>query len=258
MHADVRLTFVLYGIAFTTNRKEWLFHNGLQWWRNMALRPTKAWVKGEQFAKRTTSFTAAEKSIQEHGLAKAVVLSMVVMKKNGKDVLLDAVSEIGFDEKAGFACFEIEEALSGDGSACAFFLEECIAELRPEYGVGFSMDVKYGGLFYAIGIDYGETPGGGYRRPEIDQSWRNEGMDDRVWRRGIIRDVYPVNVLSRAHLAFPIGTRTFADWIESDASRGRLRQVDATDCWIWNVENEMIDHLYGQLFSCGMIFGSKE
>ena len=55
-----------------------------------------------------------------------------------------------------------------------------------------------------------------------------------------LRDIYPVNVLSRIHLEkIYVGANTLSEWISMSPERGHLNHV-SNETWIWELERSEI------------------
>lgn len=113
-------------------------------------------------------------------------------------------------------------------------------ELQLTYGIGYQRDFDLGPDLYAYGLvtglEYGPED-----MAEGDRiaAWMHEQMDRNRHLTGLLRDVYPINVLSRPHVERPIAGQAFGQWIETAPDRGRLEPL-ANDAWLWTVPEERL------------------
>lgn len=78
-------------------------------------------------------------------------------------------------------------------------------------------------------------------------------MYDAVYDDGVMRDVYPYNLLSARHLARDIDGRSLRAWIEAAPSRGRL-QAWPDGYALWTVARDRVDEIRQQLTGAGVLF----
>jgi hypothetical protein len=72
----------------------------------------------------------------------------------------------------------------------------------------------------------------------------------------MIRDVYPVSVLSPVHLARRMGRTNFGDWIGARASRGTLTRIGPGNS-LWAVPAEGIPAVRTELTAAGLIIADE-
>lgn len=110
---------------------------------------------------------------------------------------------------------------------------------KPEYGTRYTRAHRLGPAAYSIGICQGFGPGGygvdlteAEREESINISRWGNGLTGRVWRQGILRDVYPWNFLTGPHFASQVGGVPFEQWVQQDARRGIFSPLyDGLSLW---------------------------
>lgn len=114
-------------------------------------------------------------------------------------------------------------------------------ELQLTYGIGYQRDFDLGPDLYAYGLDTGlEYSPEDMAEGDRIAAWLHERMNKRNRHlAGLLRDVYPLNVLSRPHVERRIGEQAFGAWIEAAPDRGRLEPL-ANDAWLWTVPEERL------------------
>jgi hypothetical protein len=123
----------------------------------------------------------------------------------------------------------------------------------PVYGIGFQRPFLKGPDLYA----YGMSAGLGYSgadRIEMNQIgvWMRERMGQRRYRDGMLRDVYPLNLLTESHVGQEIENRSLRDWIRQDPQRGQLGELDSQQ-WIWHVPTGSLEGVRVSLRSAGLV-----
>jgi hypothetical protein len=132
------------------------------------------------------------------------------------------------------------------------FADLMVTVLRPEYGIGY-----YGDSGYATG--FAPYAGNVELTPEEEEyadwigAWGNFGMPQRVYRQGLIRDVYPWNFVATRVLDAPAGKISIEKWIQQDARHGSLTRL-TTQCTLWEVKDEDIPGVRKVLWDVGRIF----
>lgn len=120
---------------------------------------------------------------------------------------------------------------------------------RPTYGIGFGRDFDWEPIFYAMGISsVHDTDEEGDRISQWTEAVRY-GLPEL----GLIRDVYPWNFLTAAHLKRAIGKETLHHWIHAAANRGALSPL--TDrVFLWAVDDLNIPKVREALVEADIVF----
>lgn len=123
--------------------------------------------------------------------------------------------------------------------------------VKAKYGYVYQRDFNKGPTWYPYGVISGLERGEPERK--LITKWQDAYcMPDGEYKTGDLRDIYPINYLSRAHIDRMILGIRFADWIKSDINHGYLEQLDE-DFWSWQVEFDQIDSVREKLRHTGMI-----
>jgi hypothetical protein len=112
---------------------------------------------------------------------------------------------------------------------------------------------------YAIGIqwDRGIIPTGeAYEESRNVAAWMDTGMEESVWRLGIIRDVYPWNFLTAPQLDARVEGCSLREWISMDAQRGSLSAVSDTVV-LWDVPEASIPEVRARLKQAHVLFDRR-
>jgi hypothetical protein len=134
------------------------------------------------------------------------------------------------------------------------------AGLTPQYGFGFVREYGLGPDYFSIGYVYNAT------LKDVDQSdwrriqaWSNERAGnpaDHPERhrhlRGMILDVFPMNVLNDVHLRQFVEGLPLKQWILRETGEGSLVQI-SDRCAVWSVAEERRAPLSARLDEAGLI-----
>ena len=93
---------------------------------------------------------------------------------------------------------------------------------------------------------------------ERTTKWRNEYLfEDGDYRTGDLRDIYPFNILTEAHLTRDVGGgKNLRQWIESSSDHGELEKVTDRH-WLWSVPDEKIPAIQEALDPSGILLCYK-
>lgn len=138
-------------------------------------------------------------------------------------------------------------------------LAQTIADLlKPDYGIGYRREYRFGPGFYAWGIP--QVPDSvplfdpeREKEDELISKWGQIGLDEKVYLRGLLRDVYPWNFVTQPQLTAKVGRLTLQQWIQKTPERGQLSPL-TDEMMLWSVEAQHIPTLRQQLWEAGVIF----
>jgi hypothetical protein len=143
---------------------------------------------------------------------------------------------------------------------CAYLSRLTTERCAVAYGIGYEFDGRLGPEAYAHGMEvqYGDLE---LRESEcrgIESWWRefSAPQEDEPRRlrhlAGMLRDVYPVAVLSPAHLAQEVGDISLGEWIAGAPGRGALTSVGASN-QLWTLPKTDIAAVRAVLKTAGLI-----
>jgi hypothetical protein len=136
---------------------------------------------------------------------------------------------------------------------CSEVAKQMATLFGPVYGIGFQRPFLKGPDLYA----YGMSAGLGYTgadRIEANRirAWMRERMEQNLHKRGMFRDVYPLNLLTPAHITQEVERHSFAEWVRQSGERGELFDL-GNQQWVWQVPDVAIQNVRGSLRSAGLI-----
>lgn len=132
------------------------------------------------------------------------------------------------------------------------------------YGIGYEHDGRRGPEAYAHGLEvqFDGLDIDDQESKRLDVWWREcsaprAGEPSRFRHlAGMIRDVYPVSVLSPVHLAQKVGQSNFGDWIGAAAGRGTLTRIGAGNS-LWAVPTVGIPAVRAELKAAGLVIADQ-
>jgi len=78
-------------------------------------------------------------------------------------------------------------------------------------------------------------------------------MDDRLWRQGVLRGIYPWNFLNAAQLDMSVDGMSLRHWIEKDPHRGKLELLN-DGLFLWEIANAHLPSVGQVLQKAEIIF----
>lgn len=140
------------------------------------------------------------------------------------------------------------------GSEAMRITKEIVRLLNPKYGIGLRRNLSEGPGCFVMGIPFrsSESP---LDTEELarTQAWRRIGMRKCVYNHGLLRGLYPWNIVNSSHLNFEIEGDKLGEWVERKSERGSLTRLDSR-LHLWEVTDEAIPHVLSTLERAGMIF----
>ncbi|HQS85134.1 MAG TPA: hypothetical protein PLY23_09635 [Alphaproteobacteria bacterium] len=110
----------------------------------------------------------------------------------------------------------------------------------PNYGYAYQRLFKLGPTWYPFGTIQGLDWDKDRKEREDITKWNNEyRMSDGKYKIGDLRDIYPMNLLSKTHQNLKIDSLPFFEWIKADSKRGSLTALNDS-LWAWWVDPDNI------------------
>ncbi len=157
------------------------------------------------------------------------------------------------DSRTMLFCYD-NELFPFDVSFLTNLVEQLSSCCELVYGIGYQRSFEKGPAEFALGMSVGL----GYSEAEMEEAdyigaWLNERIEENRHTKGMMRDVFPINVLSDVHLKKVLDNgQTLKAWIESSRERGELKSCgDST--WIWTVPEKHITETSDALAKMGVL-----
>lgn len=248
--------FAFYGIDNPTCLDD-LYLNAVKWFEEIGCTCDKLAVQGKSFSGKQGAFSRIHTRLVKKGACNVDGIELTSMWPDGEYPLTEWRAKMEMSRSPSWFVISIHES-AADMSWLLSKVLEVVPSVRPSYGIGYRREMRCGPVLYAVGLTL-DT--GVYDDAEYDESLRttNWGCDavySEDYRDGIIRDVYPHNFLSKAHLGRQIEGMPFKRWITQDSSRGDLVALDS-GISLWSVPVDRTGTIRARLQREGMIFGLK-
>lgn len=141
--------------------------------------------------------------------------------------------------------------------AVGLLIAPLAARVSLPYGFGYTLPFRRGPGLDSLGLEAG-LPSGVKRSAEDRQEAAriaNWGRDLRGRKRhlqGLLRDLYPVNLISAPHLAKTVQGRPLAEWVAAAPGRGTLVPL-AGGLWQWRLAPEEVAQVRPTLVAEGLL-----
>jgi hypothetical protein len=252
-----------YGIDTGAKAVATFYRTAVEWFKSFGCPPDKAGIRGPGHGGKLGSFSRADAKLRKagfDGLKSIEVICSTPHAITGNDYLLTADWSVEYS----YALVAARSSLATLSGGSMLPLARTLApDLKPEYGIGYARPHRLGPAMYAVGICQGFGPGGfgvdlnEAEREEADSISRwGDGLAGRVWRQGVLRDVYPWNFLTGPHLAKQVGGVPLEQWIRQDARRGSLSLL-CDGVSLWEVAGANIPEVRRVLRQAGIVFDWK-
>lgn len=253
-----RMTFAFYGINFDSTKMEDFYHGSRDFLNDLGYFPNKIAVLGIGHTSKMGDFKRIHSRLQKNGFEGVEGFEMLAAPPSATIAICEYVAESMCHRNDNAYAILSVPAVKSDMAKLTEYSTTLLAELNPEYGIGYRRELVDGPTMYAIGL------GSGSRHPSSKEEWaiadniadwRRFGMEEALFRNGILREVYPWNCLSPSQLRKRVGSISLKTWIKKDPSHGTLRQILART--IWEVPESSIPAIRSALTDAKVIFDGE-
>ncbi len=255
---ESRIVIAFYGLARPEEAAESFFDTAKSTFAYFGYHPDTLNIRGKGFTSKITDYETVKKKLITLGFSTITALDMHASKPGAEVPVLDYIASAVFStdpESGGYAILSLPTEVVKENTILDLS-KTLAAGLQPIYGIAFNRELRLGPIFYALGICHGLGVGlSGEAREEARtiSRWANMGMIDRVYAKGLIRDVFPLNFLSVVHLKKLVTNKPLEDWILSDPIHGTLNLL-CNNMYSWAVSPPNIPQIRDSLKSSGVIF----
>jgi hypothetical protein len=140
------------------------------------------------------------------------------------------------------------------------FVKKLLTIAAFKYGIVFEMVYAYSPNGYAFGgiIDKrsNQYPRD-FEKDDLIRKWMDiYASPGKAYRTGLLRDVYPHNILVDTHLNERVGHMTLDAWIQRDPTRGTLEKITDTH-YLWSINPADIPPIQEALQDAGLLLCYK-
>ena len=163
-------------------------------------------------------------------------------------MMFDAIFFAFFDKRYSNAVVD-SKIVKIDDKLFQDFVKDLVDIVKPKYGYIFQRNFQN-----VVGYEFGMNSG---RLSDEERTlvgrWGKVYRNGGKYKTGDLRDIYPINILSGAHMEREIFPKTkFRNWIESSEKHGNLQKLN-NELWSWHVSDELISPVRESLRPTGMI-----
>ena len=232
----------------------------VQWFSEKDCLPDKLSVNGKGFSGKPTAFKRTNERLLNTGFQDVESLSIIAMLEDGEYPLTDwkmtATLSVG---KCSYIILGINSANAGLNDS-SDIVQTTAKLMKPCYGIGYYREMEFGPSLYAIGINYGMHDV--FSGPEYDKKlkishWGSVGMNEAVYERGLLRDIYPENFLTKPHLSRTVSGIPLKKWIAEHTNRGKLTTI-TDQMTLWSIDDSEIDQVRDSLKDEDIIFDAMK
>jgi hypothetical protein len=259
-----RFVLAFYGISSSTSSAESFVNASVDLCQSLGLPPDKMAIGGKGFSGRITNFSRASGKLKKSGFSNVEAVNMYTLLADGQIPVCEYAASVAYlhpSNDGGIAVIAVPES-SASRQIWLPFAREVAAWLLPSYGIGYMRALNQGPVLFAMGVNYSPSVDAAVQKATNKEAynegiaishWCHTGMSERVYLKGLIRDVYPWNFLTRPQLDRPVGQISLAQWIIDQANRGVLSRLTDT-VFLWEVADDRIAETRGALRDAGAIF----
>lgn len=226
----------LYGAKHSTyNLKGW-YEYMLTWFEQCGTSPDMVGVTGQGFSKKALPFAYLNKRLEKKGFQGIESIELYSTVPDYTQLVFGwkLSADLNIKAKTMTVCFD-DNSVGFNFSYLKRLVKELSQFYEFQYGICYQREFKKGPALYA----YGFTAGLGYDESDMNEKgliskWLHDSYDKSSYLEGYMRDIYPLNVLSNAHLNKHVGEQPLKEWVLRTSERGTLEQLNES-CWIWEV-----------------------
>jgi hypothetical protein len=248
----------LYGLHFSPDRAEACYRHLVEWFDSLGCHPDRSEVSGDGFSENVGVFDRFDNRLKRSGFEGVRGFSLYRLVPGGDIPGYDWSVNAEVYQQESYCIIGARSSIAPiPGDSMLSIGRTLIRDLSPVYGIGFRREMSLGPSLYAMGGCMGLQPWGA-EKPEGDriERWRTFGIEQRVYETGLLRDVYPWNLLTHLQLNQQIDGIPLGQWIEQDQNCGSL-SVLVNNIWLWEVPEAQMRRVRLALGKAGIVFDAR-
>ncbi len=253
-------TLALYDLDKTQIDLRGLFAFCEQWILKQGYTPMRGSADGEGIkTTKTWTFKYTKKVAEQRNFEKITGFWFGAYGKHHRDDQFDAVLSMSMRtrKKGSFDLYFHNDIILFSKVYVEGLIKDISKHLKSYYGIVYQRDFDKGPGLYAMGMITGldrnsPLPEIQKERDNIGEWWRTYFFENGGYVLGHLRDIYPMNLLSDAHLSQPIFGTTLKEWVSSSPHHGELKPLTEI-LWEWWVPEEKIDSVREALRPTGLL-----
>jgi len=251
-----------YGIRPSPKAAEDFYHAMVEWFDRLGHPPDKGGVTAPGFGTQLGSFQRLNAKLAKKGFRKVTGVTLVATTPGAEYWESDCYASacyMGDDDELTAYIVARSSVATLSATSLLPVAREVAQLLKPVYGIGYTRSHRLDAGFYAIGLNFdpGDLTAEELEEQEWIGTWGETLFEDQVYRKGILRDVYPWNFLTRSHLKKKVEGVPLEQWIRQNTRRGRLSEF-GRGMHLWEVAEKHISAVRQTLLRAGLILEPEE
>jgi len=223
-----------------------------QWMNSLNQPPNFVVAKAPGFFGKPVSYARAKNMLQELSMEEAHYVTLLAMPPRDENFFDAPVSaSINVRREVLLSLDTSIKLCENDWLAIA---KQIHCAMPFVYGYQYVLPYSVGPGMYAAGIVHSISAAVEGHEEELRTRWMHLRLaHEKKTYSQIIRQVYPLQFLSDAHLRLRVGDLTLRAWIEATRKRGRLCAL-LPGVWTWSVPNRAaVQAANMELFNAGIL-----
>lgn len=222
-----------YSVRHTAETVETFYSSVVEWFQSLGYPPDKAAIRAPGHSGKYVSFGRADVKLAKNGFAGVTSMEISALMPDAQFLANDYFLTAQYSRKFSFMYVGSLGSIASLSRSVMLPLAQRIIDCAcPEYGIGYMRDRSLGPSLYAVGINKGEELS--YEEALRISRWGNASKA-HVWREGLLRDIYPWNFITHAHLRKQVNGISLQEWIVQDSQRGEIIPL-SKDISLWDIK----------------------
>ncbi len=230
-----------------------------EWFLQQGYTPMRGSGDGEGIkATKTWTFKYTKKFLEKRNFEQIIGFWFAAyLLEDWNDDEFDAIFSVGLStDRNVFDFYFHNSVLPFERDSVENLIQEISQYLKAYYGIVYQRDFDKGPGLYAGGVITGlnesKFPEHAIEEDRIAKWHNTYSYEDGGYHLGQLRDIYPMNLLSEAHLKETVFGKSLKEWIGSSSEHGELKPL--TDIlWEWWVPPNKISAVRDELLPSGLI-----
>ncbi|MGA7614917.1 MAG: hypothetical protein WBX15_07025 [Thermoanaerobaculia bacterium] len=183
-------------------------------------------------------------------------VSLYILLPDARVMARDHLVALVYSKRLDCVALSVRRSVvSFDADEWRAIVGDLVTLVRPWYGIAYERPAHLGPVMFAIGISQGL----GFASEDLKAAseisrWGSTGLREKVYMKGLLRDVYRWNILSEVHLNSRVGGMALDEWIKNGQGTRGAVDVLADGRWLWRVPPEGLDAMRRALRGEGLLW----
>lgn len=260
---DVSTLIVFYDLYTAQLKIKEIFLYFENWMLNNGFEPKRAFIDSDQYkTDKTKSFNFIKKKILSLEPSSIHSFSISAYPPTWDIDMLDSIASINININKPnlLSVYFLNNLLEMNKVELRKFILELIEKIPCAYAIILPKEQSKGPSLYAygavMGVDYND-PNSKIYISKISNWRRAYQTNNGTYKTGMLRDIYPMNFISKIHLDQPVYGGSLQQWIESSSLHGELEKFNE-NLWLWTVPEDKTESIANDLKDTGLIVSLRD